>query len=174
MAMQPTRPPASLFPSIGRWSVTAIPEGWNFIPGFGIRQANLDPNAVAANVCLGQDKLKAQDGLLSYIERQKELIEDQLPGVKFSGPVTSHFRDSEAQLMTASHGVPEVGTIVHVQTYVRADTWLGVVTLTAREEEIPAVRLVCDAFLTYLLIQPEPAPEGLRVAGPHGIDGEVR
>jgi hypothetical protein len=170
--MQPTRPPTSPFPSIGRWSVTAIPEGWEFTPGFGIRQANLYPNAVAANVCLGQDTLKAQDGLLSYIERQRELIEDQLPGVRFSGPVTSHFRDLEAQLITASHDVPEVGTMVHVQTYLRADTWLGIVTLTAREEEIPAVRLVCDAFLDYLLIQPEPASEGLKT-GPHGIDGEV-
>jgi len=65
---------AARFPSVGRWNVTAMPGGWLYVAGFGIRQMTAAAGTVAASVGVGQDSLASEDGLAEYIEKQKKLI----------------------------------------------------------------------------------------------------
>ncbi len=137
-----------------------------FVAGFGIRLIVEDPRAIAPNVCLGEDRLEQPDGLLAYIEEQKGLISGHLPGVRIAGPMPTGFPAAEeAHLVLSRHAIAGVGNMVHAQTYLRQGTWVGIVTLTAHEQQIQAVRPVCDAFLKGVYIQPE-APNDLPERAP--------
>ena len=75
--------------------MTALPAGWRYIADFGIRQMTATPNAIAANVALGQDALEAESGLVDYIKAQVKLIEGRLTGVKIAGPQAIGFAEAE-------------------------------------------------------------------------------
>jgi len=154
--------PGSLahFPSIGRWSVTAIPGGWIYVADFGIRQMAMDATTMSASVCAGQDILDSENGLAEYIEKQKRQIENHLKEAKFAGPQTTTFADAdEAQLLFVRHHAPSVGNILHAQTYVRLGTWIGIITFTASEMQLKAVRADYEAFVKGLRIGPQLASE---------------
>jgi hypothetical protein len=148
------------FPSVGRWCITSIPAGWILGAEFGIRQMPMAPGAVTASVGVGQDSLRAESGLAEYIEKQKTLIGGHLKEVKFAGPQAIAFPGAdEAQLLFVRHNVDSVGSMLHAQTYARLRLWLGIITLTALEAQLRAVRPDYDAFVKGLRILPEPASE---------------
>jgi hypothetical protein len=135
--------------------VTALPAGWNYIAEFGMRQMAAAPNAITANVALGQDVLKAEDGLLEYVKAQIKLIEGHLAGVKIAGPQPISFAGAEeACLLFVRHRPGSAGDMLHAQTYVRVRLWLGIVTLTTAEAQLRAVRPDYDAFMKGLRILP--------------------
>jgi len=162
------------FPTVGRWVVTAIPRGWLLLHGFGVRRMMADPAAVAATIGLVNDALEPTATVLEYIDKQKQLLEQSLKEPSFAGPQATSFQGAdEAFVFLTRHNVEQVGNMTHVQSYVRAGSWLGIVTLTAPHEEIPAIRPEYDAFLKGLYIAP--APEAAQLAGaespPPGSDG---
>jgi hypothetical protein len=143
------------FPSVGRWSITAIPAGWIYIADFGIRQIAMTPGTVTASVGVGQDSLSSESGLAEYIEKQKTLIGNHLKEVKFAGPQATAFPGAdEAQLLFVRHNA-SVGSMLHAQTYTRLGLWSGIVTLTALEAQVRTVRPDYDAFVKGLRILPE-------------------
>ena len=106
------------------------------------------PGAVTASVGVGQDSLRAESGLAEYIEKQKTLIGGHLKEVKFAGPQAIAFPGAdEAQLLFVRHNVDSVGSMLHAQTYARLGLWLGIITLTALEAQLRAVRPDYDAFV---------------------------
>lgn len=146
------------FPSVGRWSVTTIPAGWIYVADFGIRQMAMAPGTVTASVSVGQDSLSSESGLADYIEKQKTLIGNHLKEAKFAGPQATAFPGAdEAQLLFVRHNVDSVGSMLHAQTYARLGLWSGIITLTALEAQLRAVRPDYDAFVKGLRILPEPA-----------------
>jgi len=148
------------FPSIGRWSVTAMPGGWIYVADFGIRQMIMAAGTIAASVGVGQDTLNVESGLPEYIENQKKLIGSRLKAAKFAGPQAIAFTGAdEAHLLFVRHNVASAGSMLHAQTYVRLSLWLGIVTLTAFEGQLGAVRADYEAFVKGLHIRAERANE---------------
>ena len=137
--------------------MTDVPQGWIYLAGFGIRQMVPDMQTIGANVSLGQDALTAQDGLLEYIKEQAKLIGGHLKEPKMAGPKATAFPGAEeAYLFFVRHhpeGAPEM---LHAQTYVRVDLWVGIITLTTVENALRAVRPDYDAFLKGLRILQQP------------------
>jgi hypothetical protein len=152
------------FPSVGRWSITTIPAGWIYVADFGVRQMPMAPGTVSASVGVGQDLLSSESGLAEYIEKQKTLIGNHLKDVKFAGPQATAFQGAdEAQLLFVRHHA-SVGSMLHAQTYARLGLWSGIITLTALEAQLRAVRPDYDAFVKGLRILPEPVSEpGVKV-----------
>lgn len=135
--------------------MSVLPNGWMFVADFGIRQLMADPLAISANVSLGHDVLESPDGLAAYIESQAKLIQENLKGVKIAGPQPSSFPGAdEARLFMVRHTPEGVEDMIHVQSYVRVDRWLGIITLTTPEARLKAVRPDYEAFLKGLRILP--------------------
>jgi hypothetical protein len=133
--------------------VTAMPAGWIYIAGFGIKQMVVQAGALAASVGVGEDKLDDDGALVGYIEKQMKLIEGRLKEVKCAGPKAIQFAGAEeAQLLFVRHRMESGRNMLHAQTYVRAGLWLGIVTLTTLEDELGVVRADYDAFLKGLRI----------------------
>ena len=137
-----------------------MPAGWLYVADFGIRQIATTAGAIAASVGLAQDALSAEDGVAEYIEKQKKLIGGYVKEAKFAGPQATAFAGAdEAHLLFVRHSVDKVGNMLHAQTYVRLGDWVGIITLTAEEAQLRAVRPDYDAFVKGLRILPKPADE---------------
>ncbi|MGP8173462.1 MAG: hypothetical protein ACLP7O_02805 [Terracidiphilus sp.] len=137
-----------------------MPAGWLYVAGFGIRQMTMAAGTIAASVGVGQDTLNAESGLPEYIETQKKLIGSHLKEAKFAGPQATAFAGAdEARLLFVRHNVASAGSMLHAQTYVRLGHWLGIITLTALEGQLRAVRADYEAFVKGLRISPERASE---------------
>jgi hypothetical protein len=107
-------------------------------------------------VGLGQDTLGSEKDLAAYIEKQKKLIGGALNEVKFAGPQATAFVGAEeAQLLFVRHSPNSAGNMLHAQTYVRLGSWVGIVTLTALEAQLRAVRADYETFLKGLRIGPQ-------------------
>src|SRR5882757_1784669 len=144
------------FPTVGRWRVTALPSGWMYVNGFGIRQMTADPETIAANVSLGEDILDSENALPAYIEEQARLINHHLGSAKMAGPQPMAFRGAdEAFLFFVRHAPEGLVSMLHAQTYVRSGRWVGIVTLTTPESELAIVRPDYDTFLRGLRIIPK-------------------
>lgn len=149
---------AANFPTVGRWSVTGMPNGWIYVAHFGIRQMRMDAGSVGASVGVGQDALSSTSELQEYVEKQMKLIGNHLKEAKFAGPQSTAFAGAdEAQLLFVRHNAVQAGCMVHAQTYVRSGLWLGIITLTALEEQLRTVRPDYDVFVKGLHIRPQQA-----------------
>jgi hypothetical protein len=111
---------------------------------------------VCASVGLGQDALDAPGSLAEYVEKQKKLIGGHLKEAKFAGPQSTAFAGAEeAQLVFVRHIAGQDKSMLHAQTYLRIKEWVGIVTLTALESELKAVRPDYEIFVKGLHISPE-------------------
>ena len=135
--------------------MTVLPQGWAVIYGFGIRQQSPGAPMILANVALGQDDLETAEDFSEYLEAQVKLIQHTLNEPKIAGPQPTAFPGSdEARLMLVRHTPPGVEPVIHVQTYVRIGTWVGIITLTSSEDQLRAVRPYSDQFVQGLHILP--------------------
>lgn len=140
-------------PFVGRWRVAALPAGWRYVADFGIKQILQAPQGIAANVSLGEDLLAAADALPGYIAVQGKLIEHHLLAPKMAGPQPIPFAGAEeAYLFFVRHTPEGTDNMLHVQTYVRSGTWVGIITLTTPEAQLQAVRSDYEAFVQGLRI----------------------
>ena len=153
---QPSAQPGAVnpFPTVGRWTVTAMPAGWIYIAGFGIKQMSAVAGAIVASVGVGEDSLDDETAMAVYIEKQMKLIESRLKEVKCAGPKVISFSGAEeAHLLFVRHTVSGAGSMLHAQTYVRVGLWLGIITLTTLEDQLKAVRGDYDVFVKGLRIR---------------------
>ena len=135
-----------------------MPAGWIYIAGFGIKQMSAVAGAIVASVGVGQDALDEESGMAAYIEKQMKLIESRLKEVKCAGPKVISFAGAEeAYVLFVRHRLDTAGNMLHAQTYARVGRWVGIVTLTALEAQLSAVRQDYDAFVRGLRIGPSQA-----------------
>ncbi len=135
--------------------MTVLPQGWAVIYGFGIRQLSPGTPMILANVALGQDDLETADDFSAYLDSQVKMIENSLNAPKIAGPQPTAFPGSdEARLMLVRHTPPGIEAVIHVQTYVRIGTWVGIITLTSSEDQLRIVRPYSDQFVQGLHILP--------------------
>ena len=159
------------YPHVGRWGITALPEGWMLVPGFGARQIGDNTQYLIANIALSFDPLPEDKTLAEYIEKQHAMISAKYPDAKFAGPQSAPFQGAEeAMMLLIRHsGKDKTVEMLHVQHYVRVGTWVGIVTFTAPEQYLRAVRPAHELFLKGLhILLPEQVPVE---AGP-GMEGQ--
>ncbi|WP_263379321.1 hypothetical protein [Granulicella paludicola] len=136
--------------------MTILPQGWAVIYGFGIRQIASGQEALLANVALGQDDLQSAEEFDTYLAAQAKMIQSNLIEPKIAGPQPTSFPDcDEARMMIVLH-TPEADTVIHVQTYVRIGLWVGIITLTASQQQLQSVRPYSDQFTKGLRVLPAP------------------
>jgi len=143
---------------IGRWIITAIPAGWNWIAGFGIQRGG--ENVAPSNVYLKEDELLAGNQLILYIQAQITIMRRAFKDPAIAGPVPAQFPGAEdcAMLMLRHQPLDQV-SVFQVQHYMRSNRWIGIVTLTTLESELLKIRPEFEQFLKMLRIAPdEPAP----------------
>jgi hypothetical protein len=135
--------------------MTVLPQGWAVIYGFGIRQVFPSSQMILANVSLGQDDIPSPEEFSAYVESQVKLIQETLNVPRIAGPQPTAFPGSdEACLMLVRHTPPGIEPVIHVQTYVRIGTWVGIITLTSSEDQLRVVRPYSDQFVQGLRVLP--------------------
>jgi hypothetical protein len=139
--------------TVGHWRITALPKGWSHVAGFGILQDVPCPGITPANVSLREDTLGDEGTLSAYIQAQARLLGQYLGSPKMAGPQPISFHKAdEASLFLVRHVPVETGPMLHAQTYVRFERWVGIVTLTTPGSALNAVRPDYDAFLQGLQV----------------------
>ena len=143
------------FPSVGRWGITALPQGWMLVPNFGARQVGDNTQFVISNIALSYDPLPEGKTLPEYIEKQREMILAKYPEARFAGPQAVPFQNAdEAYMLLIRHAAKDAIEMIHVQHYVRSGDWIGIVTFTAPEQQLRALRPGHELFLKGLQILP--------------------
>lgn len=139
---------------IGRWEIASVPGGWWFVPDFGLRhQTDGDP---PSNIMLTDDVLLAGNRLEPYIATQVEILRGRFTDPIFAGPGQSAlFPAEECMLLMIQHRSHGALRILQVQTYVRIDRWLGIITLTTKEQNLPGVRKDYEQFVASLQVASE-------------------
>ena len=136
---------------IGRWRIPWIPSGWQFIPEYGIRQAGA--SGPASNVAVGEDELLVGDRLAAYVDAQIAIMKQSFQTLVIAGPRPAEFAGAdEALLLMLKHQTVEGIGLVQVQNYVRREKWIGIVTLTALEQDLLKVRKDYENFAQALSI----------------------
>ena len=141
-----------LLARVGRWGVHCIPEGWEFIPEFGIHKS--EAGEQVANICLTEDTLLAGKLLAPYLVAQKTLFDRVFTEPKIAGPSIIAFPGAEeAALLFLKHGKLEGATpVIQAQTYVRREQWIGVVTFTATAQHFSELKTSYQSFAAGLRI----------------------
>ncbi len=151
---------------IGRWQIARAPKNWFFVPDFGLKHNTPDP---ASNVTVKDDALLAGNKLEPYIEAQKTMLERTYDSPMFAGPQPTKLladQADESMLLLIRHQPMRGTSVLQVQTYVRLDNWIGIITLTTTDRMIQQVRPDYEQFIASLTIaEPERALERAGEAG---------
>ncbi len=142
--------------NIGRWTMSFAPANWFFVPGFGLRHNTPDP---ASNISVKEDTLLAGDKLEPYIEAQKIMLGKTYDQPTFAGPQPAKLladRADESMLLLIRHQPLRGTSVLQVQTYVRLDKWIGIITLTTVDRMLVQVRPEYEEFVASLTIAPAP------------------
>lgn len=137
---------------IGHWQFDGAPPGWFFVPDFGLRHNVPDP---ASNIHLNEDTLLAGNALEPYVEAQKAMLLRKYDQPVFAGPQPAKLlsgQTDESMLLLIRHQSMRGTSVLQVQTYVRLQKWIGIVTLTATDRSIRQVRPDYEQFLGMLTV----------------------
>lgn len=131
------------------------------VPDFGARQIGDNTQYVISNIALSHDPLPEGKALPEYIEKQRAMIEGKYPGAKFAGPQPVPFpKAEEAYMLLIRHSAKDGIEMIHVQHYVRVAAWIGIITFTAPEQQLRALRPDHELFLKGLqILPPEEEPK---------------
>jgi len=150
---------------IGRWIVTAIPPGWNWIAGFGIQRSSQN---APSNVYLKEDEMVAGSQLMFYIQAQITVMKRTFKDPVIAGPVPSQFQEAdECAMLMLKHQPMNQVSVFQVQHYMRSNRWIGIVTLTTLESDLLSVRPDFEQFLKLIRIAPEELAPTATIPSPY-------
>lgn len=142
---------------IGRWLLTAVPDAWIFVPGFGLRSTAQTPTP--ASLLLTEDVLPGGTKLAPYLQSQNKLLAQTYPLTQIAGPAPAPLPIADdAQMLILKHPSPTSGDLFQIQTYALLGRWIGILTLTSTPQELPSARAAMNLVLATLQILPEPPP----------------
>jgi hypothetical protein len=154
MNATPPQPAPGTAP-IGRWLLTAVPDAWTFVPGFGLRSPSPTPSP--ASLLLTEDVLPGGTKLAPYLQSQNKLLALTYPLTQIAGPAPAQVPGAgDAQMLILKHPASTGGDVFQIQTYALAGRWIGIVTLTSTPQELPSARVAMNEVLAGLQILPEP------------------
>jgi hypothetical protein len=137
--------PNSTVARIGRWEIPWMPDGWQFLPDFGIRK--IVDNGVSSNIAINEDILLVGDKLFLYVDTQISIMRQTFHEPTIAGPRPAEFAGAdEAMLLMIKHESLGGATVIQVQNYLRCEKWIGIITLTTLEHELLKVRSDFERF----------------------------
>lgn len=148
---------------IGSWQIGTIPEGWEILPGHGLRRAA--PNVFPSTVVMVEEPLPEGLTLETYVANQVQVIRALLPHSNIKGPSPTALPQIEsAQKLGVFYQSQDGRAVVQTQLYTASSGQVGVVTFTTLEDEFAQIGGAFQAIGSGLKFQkaPEPAPAGPR------------
>lgn len=142
--------------SFGSWVVPGTPQGWETVPGQGLK---LTGEGSHSNVIFAEDNLLDSAKTEDYIANQREVMRGFLPDLKISATGRLVTPDG-GEALTVEHTFQSSAgeTVYQRQLYVRRGKRIGIMTTTTVESERSQVRADFEAILAAARFEPsEPA-----------------
>jgi len=148
----PSRPsPASVAPgkpalAIGGWSFAKIPTGWQIQEGLGIQQDAKDK--FPSNLGAMEESLGPNITLQQYVEAQIKMFREYLREPRIDAAVPPKIQGAgETMALEVRYQTKEGQSIYYQRVYARRGSTVGVLTLTALEQDLASVRADYDTTL---------------------------
>ena len=140
--------------SIGSWSFTAVPSGWETIEQHGIRRTGKD--IFPSNAVVSEDPLPAGKTLQEYIDSQIKILQSLIPEMKAEPASAATVAGAEEALdMHIRHTAKDGQQVVQRQLYARAKQLVGVLTFTTIEKDFASVESAFERILSAASFKPE-------------------
>ncbi|MGB8473486.1 MAG: FHA domain-containing protein [Candidatus Acidiferrum sp.] len=138
-----SQPPAL---AIGDWAFHKIPDGWKIQEGLGIQQDVED--AFPASIGAMQELLGPDITLPKYVEAQSKMLREYLPEPKIEDAAAPAISGSEeASALDIRFHLKDGPSVCFHRVYACSGSVIGVLTLTALERDLAALRPIYDAVL---------------------------
>jgi pSer/pThr/pTyr-binding forkhead associated (FHA) protein len=139
-----SKPPAF---AIGSWAFQKIPERWQIQEGLGIQQIVKD--AFPASIGVTEEPLGPGITLPEYVEAHTKMFREHLPEPKIDLAASPAIPGSEETAALEIRFTIKDGPSVYFRrVYVRSGSTIGVLTLTALEKDLQAIRPLYDSTLS--------------------------
>jgi pSer/pThr/pTyr-binding forkhead associated (FHA) protein len=157
IAATPKPPAAALLPAalpspqptltIGGWAFHKIPDRWQIQEGLGIQQVVKD--AFPASIGVMEEPLGSGVTLSQYVEAHSKMFREHLPEPKIDVAVPPTIRGSDETAALDIHfRIKDGAAVYYRRVYARSGSTLGVLTLTALEKDLSAVRPLYDSVVS--------------------------
>ncbi|MDE3137948.1 MAG: FHA domain-containing protein [Acidobacteriota bacterium] len=146
-------PPGRPLFTIGSWSFTRVPKGWDAQGEFGIQRAEKD--AFPSNVVPGEEMLGLAT-LQRFVEAQVSMLRKYLrePQIEASLPPAIHGAE-ETVALDIRYATKDDQVIVLRRIFARQAQRVGVLTLTTLEKDLEEILPALDAILAGASFQPK-------------------
>jgi hypothetical protein len=132
--------------AIGGWSFAKIPTGWQIQEGLGIQQDAKDK--FPSNLGAMEESLGPNITLQQYVEAQIKMFREYLREPRIDAAVPPKIQGAaETMALEVRYQTKEGQSIYYQRVYARSGSTVGVLTLTALEEDLASVRADYDAAL---------------------------
>jgi pSer/pThr/pTyr-binding forkhead associated (FHA) protein len=140
--------------SVGSWSFSAIPSGWETLEQHGIRRTGKD--IFPSNAVVSEEPLPAGKTLREYIDSQIQILQSLIPEMKAESPTPATVSGAEEALdMLIRHASEDGQQILQRQLYVRANQLVGVLTFTTTEKDFATVQPAFESILSAAIFKPQ-------------------
>jgi pSer/pThr/pTyr-binding forkhead associated (FHA) protein len=146
-------PPGPALITIGGWSFSKVPKGWEGQGEFGIQRAEKD--AFPSNVVAGEEMLGIAT-LQRFVEAQVSMLRKYLrdPQIEASLPPAIHGAEDTVAL-DIRYTTKDEQVICLRRIFARQAQRVGVLTLTTLEKDLEEIRPALDAILAGASFQPK-------------------
>jgi len=133
--------------TIGGWSFSDIPPGWEVQEGLGLQLDTKD--AFPSSIGAMEEPLGPGITLQQYVEAQTKMFREYLREPKIYAAVPPKiFGASETVSLEVRYNTKDGHSIYYQRVYARSGSVIGVLTLTTLEKDLPSVRPTYDSVLS--------------------------
>ena len=137
------RPPALI---VGSWSFAVIPDGWQAQQGLGIQLDTQD--AFPSSIGAMEEPLGPGITLQQYVEAQTKMFREYLREPKIDAALPRVIPGaSETIALDVRYSTKDGQSIYYQRVYARSGSLIGVLTVTALEKDLAAVRPAYESVL---------------------------
>jgi len=142
---RPSAPPAL---TIGKWTFSKIPEGWQIQEGLGIQMLTKDDKVFPSNIGAMEEPVGPGITLSQYVEAQTKMFREYLREPRIDAALPPKLPGAtETIALEVRYNTKDGQSIYYHRLYVRSGSTIGVLTLTTLEKDLASVRPDYDAFL---------------------------
>jgi len=143
--------PAATVVEFGGWKLHHVPSGWEFVPGFGLRQG-------FSSIGFQQEPLSPEMSLQQYAEVQIQIMSNIAAGVQPNGPNQSSWQGAEEALDMGWRLNEGDRHFIVFQILAKSLGQVGIATFATTDSEFQHVSPVFRAVRAQLAFQPDPLP----------------
>jgi pSer/pThr/pTyr-binding forkhead associated (FHA) protein len=140
--------------TIGSWAFHKIPERWQIQEGLGVQQVVKD--AFPASIGAMEEPLSPGITLAQYVEAHSKMFREHLPHPKIDVAAPTTIGGAEETVaLEVRFRFKDGPPIYYRRVYARCRATLGVLTLTALEKDLSAVRPIYDSVVSATSFSPK-------------------